>query len=239
MTQDLRNRLFDEFEASLLTHGWSEISCARLAHGADAELSEAYALFPTRFSYVSELIRRVDKAMLEEFDSALADEPARDRLFDVLMGRFDAMQAHRAVIVSLSKAAKRDPVLAMHLIALSALTGEWIMEMAHISSAGVMGQVRNKGALLAYGRAFSVWLDDDSEDLSKTMAVLDKVLQKGEKALKRTEKAFRRSEKMLCRMARLRRCCPKPFGSRDQDARKNSDLREQTVDEAEGLATVS
>ncbi|SNZ20872.1 hypothetical protein [Cohaesibacter gelatinilyticus] len=231
MTQDIRNRLFDQFEMSVVDHGWTEISCARLAHRANVDLHEAYAEYPTRFSYVSDLIRRIDRTMLDDFDTALADEPARDRLFDVLMGRFDAMQDHRALIVSLSKAAKYDPMLAMHLCALSALTGEWIMEMAHISSAGMMGQVRNKGALLAYGRAFAIWLEDESEDLSRTMAVLDKILHRGERALCKTEK-------LLCRMNKLRKCCSRS-SFRDRRSGRRTSEPVSSVDESEGLATVS
>lgn len=231
MTQEVRNRLFDQFESSVIDHGWAQVSCARLAHGADVDLHEAYKEYPTRFSYVSDLIRRIDRTMLDDFDTALADEPARDRLFDVLMGRFDAMQEHRALIVSLSKAAKYDPMLVMHLCALSAVTGEWIMEMAHIPSAGLMGQVRNKGALLAYGRAFATWLEDESEDLSRTMAVLDKVLNRGERALRKTEK-------MLCRMNRLRKCCSRS-SSKDRKSSRRASRTASSVDDSEGLATVS
>jgi hypothetical protein len=138
------------------------------------------------------------------------------------------MQEHRALIVSLSGSAKYDPMLAMHLCALSALTGEWIMEMAHIPSAGLMGQVRNKGALVAYGRAFATWLKDESEDLSKTMAVLDRTLQRGERALRKTESMF-------CRLNRLRRCCSR----RREDDGSSAARRRSAVDDSEGLATVS
>ena len=47
---------------------------------------------------------------------------------------------------------------------------------------------RSKGALIAYARAFASWMNDDSADLSKTMATLDKFLKTGEKALHRAEK---------------------------------------------------
>ncbi|MCV6602922.1 MAG: hypothetical protein OIF54_15400 [Cohaesibacter sp.] len=234
MTQDIGNRLFEQFERAVLEHGWAHISCARIAHDADIELAEAYRHYPSRFSYVSALIRRIDAAMLEDFNADLADEPARERLFDVLMGRFDAMQPHRPLIVALSKAARYDPKLALHLCALSALSAEWIMDMAHISSAGVMGQLRNKGALLAYGRAFSCWLEDDSEDMAKTMAVLDKVLKRGERTLRKTEKLF-------CGLKRLRRCSCRSKSSCGCSTKKDemSAPREPVVDEGGELAPAS
>ncbi len=98
-------------------------------------------------------------------------------------------------------------MLSLHLMALSRLTGDWIMEMAQISSNGVMGFAKSRGALAAYGRAFMVWLEDDSEDLSKTMAMLDKTLKRGEKAL-------RRAEKFACALPKLRKCCRSGRSSR-------------------------
>lgn len=221
---DLEDRLFEEFSKAVVLGGWESFSCRSAAAACDVSLAQSLLVFKNRYSYVSALIRQIDADMVADYDPSMGGEPARERLFDVLMSRFDAMQEHRDLIKALTCAARKDPMLALHLVAISRLTNDWIIEMAHISPVGVMGQMRAKGALLAYGRAFSIWLEDESEDMAKTMSSLDKVLKKGEKAL-------RRAEKLACCLPRRRR------------SRKGSDRTDQdtgaTVDEDAGLATVS
>ena len=187
-TSEVRHQLFDHFVRTVLEKGWRDLSCADIAAEAGVDIKTAFGEYRNRYSYVSELVRRIDIAMLDAYDSDMQDEPARERLFDVMMARFEAMQAHRDVIVALTKAARCDPKLSLHLMALSRLTADWFLDVARISPAGVSGMVRSKGALAAYARAFGVWLKDDSEDLAKTMASLDKTLKRGEKALRRAEK---------------------------------------------------
>lgn len=196
--QEIRNQLLEVFSNSVLEDGWNKVSCASIAQSAGLEVKEAFIEFPNRYSYVTELIRRIDREMLGEYDSSMQEEPARDRLFDVLMGRFDAMRSYRPLIKALTASTKTDPMLSLHLMALSRLSMDWVLEMAHIRSTGVMGQMRLKGAMAAYARAFYVWLDDDNEDMAKTMAELDKVLKRGEKALRKGEKALRRAERLAC-----------------------------------------
>jgi len=55
------------------------------------------------------------------------------------------------------------------------------LEFAGISSAGLKGRLKTKGLAALYLRCLRVWLDDDSADLSKTMAILDRSLTRAEK----------------------------------------------------------
>ena len=197
---EIRQRLFDQFSQVVMTQGWRKVSCAEIATKADVDIKLAFLEYRDRYAYVSDLVRRIDEAMLEAYDSEMGDEPARERLFDVIMARFDAMQGHRDLILELNKAARADPMLGLHLLCLSRLTGEWFLDISRISPAGLSGLARSKGALLAYARAFSSWINDDSADLAKTMATLDKFLKKGEKAL-------RRVEKIVCAFPKKKKSC--------------------------------
>lgn len=233
-TISIRNTLFEEFGRQVLDKGWAHISCAEIAIGADVEVKLAFIEFRNRYSYVTELVRRIDAEMLANSDMNMEEEPARDRLFDVLMTRFDAMQAHKPLIVALNKAAKKDPLLSLHLLALSRLTTDWVMDIARISPSGIMGIARSKGALAAYGRAFMVWLEDDSEDMAKTMSCLDKTLRKGEQALKKGSKVLRKAEKIACALPRLRRKCRKGRASSSaKKGREADDVSAPVVDDSD------
>ena len=206
---EVKQVLFDAFSSQLLERGWSRLGCAEIAAAANIDVAQAFDVFSNRYAYVTYLVRRIDRDMIAQCDSDVDDETARDRLFDVLMARFEAMQAYRPIIETLTEAAKRDPLLAFHLVALTHLTADWIMEMARISPVGLRGQVRAKGMLAAYARTFKVWLGDDSEDLAKTMAFLDKTLT-------RAEATLRRAEKVACTLPRLRKRCKARWSRKDR-----------------------
>ena len=56
-----------------------------------------------------------------------------------------------------------------------------MLEAAGLSSSGLIGALRAKGLALVYGEAFRVWLGDDSKDMAKTMAALDRALRRAER----------------------------------------------------------
>ncbi len=73
---------------------WSEIPLAEIASAAGLSLIELYRLFPYKLAILDALARRTDAAVLAMPGDA--DDPPRDRLFDVLMRRFDALLPYRA-----------------------------------------------------------------------------------------------------------------------------------------------
>ncbi|WP_373235962.1 hypothetical protein [Cohaesibacter celericrescens] len=230
---DIRNRLFDQFTLTVLEQGWRNVSCANIAIETGVEIKLAFLEYRNRYAYVTELVRRIDRYMLDSYDAEMSDEPARERLFDVMMARFEAMQAHRPLIVALTKATRSDPLLSLHLMALSRLTADWFLDVARISPSGIGGIVRKKGALAAYARTFRVWLKDDSEDLSKTMAALDKLLKQGEAAL-------RRAQKLACALPKMRRRCRSSSRSSNdmtQASSNSSENEARSVDDG-ALASV-
>ena len=57
----------------------------------------------------------------------------------------------------------------------------WMLEAAGIGSGGLAGRMRAAGLAVVYARAFRAWLEDDSADLGKTMAALDRGLAQAER----------------------------------------------------------
>lgn len=229
----VRDILFAEFGRQVLDKGWAHVNCAEIATTSDIKVKVAFVEFRNRYAYVTELIRSIDAEMLANSDLNMGEEPARERLFDVLMTRFDAMQDHKPLIIALNKAAKKDPLLSLHLLALSRLTTDWIMDIARISPSGLMGIARSKGALAAYGRTFMVWLEDDSEDMAKTMSCLDKTLRKGEQALKEGSKVLHKAEKIVCALPRLRQKCRKGRSSSSAKKHRDGDDSAPVVDDGD------
>jgi hypothetical protein len=113
-------------------------------------------------------------------DGDMAEEPARDRLFDVLMRRIEIMAPHRAAIRSLMRSAACNPGLALALNAIAVNSQQWMLTAAGISSAGPKGVVRAQGLAVLFAGVLKTFVDDD-DDNARTMAALDRALSRGER----------------------------------------------------------
>jgi hypothetical protein len=65
----------------------------------------------------------------------------------------------------------------------------WTLANAGAKLDGPAALVRVAGLSAVYGKAFSVWLEDDSSSLDKTMATLDRGLANGERGMQSLERA--------------------------------------------------
>jgi AcrR family transcriptional regulator len=159
--------------------GWRSVSVAAAAQAAALPLPRARERFPGRFAILLRLGRLADQAALAE---APADGTARDRLFDLLMRRIDALQAHRAGVLALLHALPAEPQTALLLALATRRSMRWMLEAASISTRGVYGELRVKGLIAVWLWTLRAWQNDASEDMSPTMAALDSALRRAEQA---------------------------------------------------------
>jgi hypothetical protein len=107
---------------------------------------------------------------------ALSEGSVKDRLFDILLRRFDFLQLHRAGVVALLRVLPLDAPLAAWLGNETLRSMGWILEGAGVSAAGLTGAVQKRGLAVVWGWGLRAWLKDESEDLSATMAAVDVAL---------------------------------------------------------------
>jgi AcrR family transcriptional regulator len=157
--------------------GWRSVSVADAARAAGLPLARARERFPGRAAILLRFGRLADQAALSD---ATADGTPRDRLFDLLMKRIDALQAHRAGVLALLRALPAEPPTALLLTLATRRSMRWMLEGAGISSRGVRGELRVKGLLAVWLWTIRAWRGDESEDLSTTMAALDVTLSRAE-----------------------------------------------------------
>ncbi|MEM7193162.1 MAG: hypothetical protein AAF405_09950, partial [Pseudomonadota bacterium] len=112
----------------------------------------------------------------------------RDQVFEVLMMRFDIMTPYKAGLKSIAHYLRCHPGQASAFACSRLVSQYWTLSSVGVKLKGPSGAVRVAGLSAVYGKAFNVWLKDDSETLDKTMVTLDRGLKNGEKALQRAEK---------------------------------------------------
>ena len=82
-----RDKAVDALMALLAEHAFEEIGLAEVAGRAGLKLSELRAEFGSTLAIVGAHIKDIDRAVLAGESSDMAEEPARERLFDVLDAR--------------------------------------------------------------------------------------------------------------------------------------------------------
>lgn len=155
--------------------GWSRVSVAAAAREAGLPLDEARSRFPFRSSILLALGRMADRAALS---AAEEDGSERERLFEILMRRFDTFQPYRAGVLAALRALPSHPGEALLLALATRTSMGWMLEGAGISTAGLMGEARIAGLSAVWAYAWRTWQNDGTEDLSRTMAALDRALDR-------------------------------------------------------------
>ena len=161
--------------------GWRKLTLAAIARKAGVSLAQVRTLFPGRGAVLEAFFLAIDRRAAAEGAYAADDpNPVRDRLFDVLMRRFDALAPYHGAMKALIKDLPREPETAAWCAMRLARSIAWTLESAGLSASGVLGRVRVKGLMAIYLNGLRVWLADDSADKGPTMAALDKGLRVAE-----------------------------------------------------------
>jgi AcrR family transcriptional regulator len=157
--------------------GWNATTMSDIAKEADVSLAELRALHGSKLGILAAIMRQTDEIVLAGTDRDIGEEPVKDRLFDLLMRRLDAMQPHRDAIAAIVRDLRRDPnMLACVMAGPFRSSMGWMLEAARVEPWGPLTGLQVKGLGLVYLNVLRVWLEDDSEDLSATMAALDRSL---------------------------------------------------------------
>ncbi len=187
---DERPDLLEAAFALIASAGWAGWSPRALAAATGCELVEIYQAFPTPAALARRLGERLDRAMLAIPPDELEGLSHRERLFELLMRRFDAMAPFKPGLRRLTGEARGEPELLLaSLCTLDRMAG-WLIELAALPYRGLEARLARRVLMLAYARLFAVWLADDTPDLATTMAELDKRLDQLERAANLGDRLF-------------------------------------------------
>lgn len=176
-------RILAAAAACIAAEGWRRLSLAAVAAEADLPILRVYRSFSSRPAILCGLFRRVDEAALDRPPTAEPGERPRDRLFDLLMRRFDALKPYKPALARLSQELPRDPLTAVCAGGRLLRSMRWMLEAAEIRTYGWRGAVAVRVTAAAYLSTMRVWQRDDEPDLGRTMAALDARLRRVERWL--------------------------------------------------------
>jgi AcrR family transcriptional regulator len=175
-------KAIDAFLRLIAEKGYAGVSLREVAEAAGLGVAELHRLHPDKVSLIAAFMAKVDADVLAGTPRRSdPEETARDRLFDVMMRRYDALRPYRAALAALRRAGMRDPLLALALGPAVRRSMAAMLEAASLSSDGLNGALRRNGLLAIHYAVSRVFDRDESGDLSKTMAALDGRLKTAER----------------------------------------------------------
>ena len=184
---DPKTRIVEALLALAAERRWEDFSMSDVAARAGLTLSQFRDSFPSKGAVLGAWSRQIDRQVLDGVSDDLIGEPAKERLFDVLMRRLDAMAPHRDALAGVMEWAQHDPAAALALNGLALNSMRFMLEAAGIDSEGPVGTLKLQGLVIAWTRVLRVWLDDRDPGFGQTMAALDRELERGGRLVSRAE----------------------------------------------------
>lgn len=195
-----REKLVEAFMTLLKERRFERIGLKDIAERADVPLAEFRGEFYATFEIIAAYVKDLDRKVLAEATPDDVDSTVRERLFDVLMRRFELMTPYRRAFDNLRYSAMAMPSLGMGLNMLSVRSMHWMLAAAGIPATGMRGALRAQALAVLFARVAETWLNDDDPGLSRTMARLDRDLSRAASWSNRFDD--------VCRMMPSPRCPP-------------------------------
>lgn len=176
---DDRARVVDAALALAAARDWGNVTLADIAQEAGLTLPALARMFETREDILTAYARRIDVETLP--DRPALDSPPRDALFDALMDRFERLNRDRDAVTSIMSGFCADPKQMVISLPQTGRSMSLVLEGCGIETLGWRGCARVAGLSAIYLYILRVWREDDTQDLSKTMAALDRALDRTER----------------------------------------------------------
>lgn len=191
---------------------WGDVTLGDIAQAAGLDLADLRREFSCKSDIVRAFQKEVDAAVLAKAKPAGENQSPRDRLFDILMTRFEVMHPYKPALKRISAYLCCRPGESAALLCSSLASQYWMLAGSGAKLDGPGGALRVAGLASVYGKVFQIWLDDPSPSLDKTMAALDQRLARGERMLSAVEQACADACRLACAFM------PRGWGRKDDGA---------------------
>ena len=163
--------------------GWQNVTMAKVAMEAGLGLVEAVSEFSNKNQLLAAFLRRVDLAVLSSVVSTKEEETARDRLFEIMMQRFDVLSPYKHGLRAVISGFRHEPISGLCSCVRVHTSMQLMLESVGIDCTGFQGELKARGLTIIYANSLRVWLDDESPDLAASMVALDRGLMRAEQIM--------------------------------------------------------
>ena len=162
--------------------GWKSFSLQKLSYAEKIPINEIKIFFKSEITILDEFSKMIDIKVEKSFDyEELTKTSVKDNLFELIMLRLEFMQPYRNALKSIKSSFKSDPLVAKSVAKNVMNSLDFYLELTNAFHDSFLDIFKKKSIFLIYSYIFMIWLEDDSDELSKTMSELDKLLTFSEK----------------------------------------------------------
>ncbi len=175
-------KLIDASFKIIEIEGWNNFSLKKLAESQKIAHKEIINIFKSKNQILKEFSKMIDHKVENNFDIRdLENTSIKDNLFELIMLRLEYMQQYRKTLKIIIEVFKTNPLIAKSVTTNILDSLDFYLELTNAYEDSIFDIFKKKLIFVIYGYIFTVWLDDDSNELSKTMSELDRLLTFSEK----------------------------------------------------------
>lgn len=178
--EDIKLGIVEAALALAAEQGWEYTTLRDISARSGIDFAQMRAHIDDKNDILVIFGRMVDRKVLASIGKGDDEASARDRLFDLLMERFDVLNDHRAGLVAILDSFKLDPKQAVISMPHLCKSMSWMLEVCGVETSGIKGAVKVAGLSAIYLKTLNVWKNDEGVDMPKTMAALDSALARVE-----------------------------------------------------------
>jgi hypothetical protein len=161
--------------------GWEKFSLEKLSTKEKIPINDLKVFFKCKNSIVDKFSRMIDKKIESKLRiDDFKDSSKKDILFELIMMRFDEMEGYKGSLVKILDVSKNKPLLISIITKNVMNTMDFFLELSNSYNNYAFDFLKKNFLFFIYSITFKTWLSDDTDDLSKTMAELDKLLSTAE-----------------------------------------------------------
>jgi AcrR family transcriptional regulator len=166
---------------------WRDVTLGEIASECGMDLADLSHHVASKAEILQAFMRATDRRLLQSLTDQPLEGSGHDRLFDIMLRRFELLAPHKRAIASIVRAPDGGPSEWLQILASALDSQGWALAAAGLETPGLRGDLHKLGLARIHATALRVWIEDDDPGLAPTMAALDRALRDGEAMMRRLE----------------------------------------------------
>ena len=178
--------ILDKIFTNIAKDGWTKFSLLQFSKTQKISIKDLKIFFRNKDHILERFSKMIDFKVESNIDiEEMKSTSKKDNLFELIMLRLEVMQTYKVALRNILSSAKEQPIILKKLSKNIINSLDFYLELSLYYDDTPFDFLKKNAIFIVYSLTFRVWLNDESDDLSKTMAELDKFLSMADKANER------------------------------------------------------
>lgn len=156
---------------------WDALTMEALAARVSLTPIQLYTIFPTRCDLLNGIVQFIDHKMIALYQEGTEDLSLQEKLFDIIMCRFEVMEAYKKALKNIILTIWRDPLSFPRGVFSGLHSMRLILKTVRVPVDGMKGKLNIKILSFFYLYSLKFWFEDETQDMAKTLVQVDQGLK--------------------------------------------------------------